>query len=424
MSQDILIVDDEADIREQISGILSDEGYITRVAASGIEALESIKVRRPSLVILDVWLGDSDRDGLKILDIVKRDHPYVPVVMISGHGTIETAVAAIKKGAYDFIEKPFQAERLLLIIERSIESIRLRRENAELKLKTGTTELVGMAPAIQQLRQSIERVAPVNSRIFISGPTGSGKEMVARKIHAASKRVEGPFIALNCAILQPDLLEAELFGVELVNQPTDVPRKIGVLEQAHTGTLFLEEVTGLPLPTQGKLIRVLQENAFTRVGGMQKIEIDVRFIASSSANIKESISNGLPCRKFAEDALVILQTYPWPGNVRQLKNVIEWVLIMAEGDPRDPIHANALPPEICSGMPFAFGGGKSADIVVLPLREAREIFEREYLLAQVNRFGGNISQTANFVGMERSALHRKLRALGVHEPKKNESLAS
>ncbi len=465
MAHDILIVDDEADIRDLIAGILSDEGYNTRVASDGLSALESIKNRQPSLAILDVWLGDSERDGLKILDIIKRDHPYVPVIMISGHGTIETAVSAIKKGAYDFIEKPFQTDRLLLIVERAIESSRLKKENAELRVKAKITSvLIGTSPLIHQVRQIVDQTAPTNSRVFITGPTGSGKESVARQIHALSKRSQGPFIVFNCASVHPSQIEAELFGTEIVGLSADIPRKIGLLEQAHNGTLYFDEITELPLPVQGKVVKILQENSFERVGSNQKIEIDVRFIAASTANIPEAIQEGhfredlfyrlgaaqiavphlkdrvsdIPAlaqhfmeqaaaakgsvlRKFTDDALVVLQSYPWPGNIHQLKNVIDWVLIMATGDTREPIRNDMLPSEIISGVPFANNWNKTAEVVVLPLREAREVFEREYLLAQVSRFSGNISQTARFIGMERSALHRKLRALGVNEVKGTDS---
>lgn len=462
MAQDILVVDDESDIRDLVSGILQDEGYTTRVAADGTTALATIKRRQPGLVILDVWLGDSERDGLKILEIIKRDHPFVPVLMISGHGTIETAVTAIKKGAYDFIEKPFQSERLLMIVNRALEAARLKRENAELRIKAGAEfDLIGTSPAIQQIRQLIERVASTNSRILINGPSGSGKELIARKIHQQSRRVDGPFIILNCATLHPDRLEAELFGTEIMGLDPTTPRKIGLLEQAHNGTLFLDEVTDLPLPTQSKLIRVLQDHSFCRLGDQQKVEVDIRIIAASSANITQAIQDGhfredlfyrlgvvpiqvpllqdrvtdIPlladffmhhaalahgrsCRQFSEEAMIMLQSYPWPGNVRQLKNVIEWILIMASGESKDPIHSHQLPPEIRSDV--SLPNIQTPGIVVMPLREAREAFEREYLLAQVNRFGGNISKTARFVGMERSALHRKLRALGVYESRISE----
>jgi two-component system nitrogen regulation response regulator NtrX len=462
MVHDILIVDDEADIRELVAGILSDEGYTSRQAADGTSALNAIKFRQPSLVILDVWLGDNERDGMKILEIIKRDHPYVPVIMISGHSTIETAVAAIKRGAYDFLEKPFDAERLLLVLQRAIETAKLRRENAELKVKSGiVVDLIGNSHSITQIRQQIEKAAPTNSRILITGPSGSGKEVVARKIHHLSRRAEGPFIILNCASLHPDRLEAELFGTEIIGLDPNVPRKIGLLEQAHGGILFLDEITDLPLPTQSKLIRVLQDQSFCRLGDHQKIDVDVRIIGATSANVQQTIkdghfredlyyrlsvvpitipslqervtdipllmhyfmqqaasTHGRPVRVLSEEATIVLQSYEWPGNIRQLRNVIEWILIMAPGGPKDLVTIEMLPPEIRSDASFNHVGNPS--IVVMPLREAREAFEREYLLAQVNRFGGNISKTARFVGMERSALHRKLRALGVHEGRGSE----
>lgn len=462
MVQEILIVDDETDIRDLISGILTDEGYATRLASDGTSALNAIKFRQPNLVILDVWLGDSERDGIKILEIIKRDHPFVPVIMISGHSTIETAVAAIKKGAYDFLEKPFDSERLLLIIQRALETAKLKRENAHLKQQSGgEVELIGQSQFIQQIRQLIERVAPTNSRILITGPSGSGKEVVARKVHQLSRRCEGPFVVLNCATLHPDRLEAELFGTEIVGLDASMPRKIGLLEQAHGGTLFLDEVTDLPLPTQSKLIRVLQDHSFSRLGDNQKIDIDVRIIGATSGNILQVIADGhfredlfyrlnvvpinlpslqeritdLPLlvqhfmnkaaqlhgrapRFLSEEAIVTLQSYAWPGNIRQLRNVVEWILIMASGDAKDLVTAEHLPPDIRNDT--SLQSLNNPGVVVMPLREAREAFEREYLLAQVNRFGGNISKTARFVGMERSALHRKLRALGVHDSRGGE----
>lgn len=462
MAHDILIVDDEEDIRDLVSGILSDEGYTTRVAADGLSALEMIKARQPSLVVLDVWLGDSERDGLKILDIIKRDHPYVPVVMMSGHGTIETAVSAIKKGAYDFIEKPFQSDRLLLIVHRAVESARLRRENDELKIIARLdTGLVGESSSINQVRQNIEKISGTNGRVFISGPVGSDRTSIAREIHNRSKRSDGPFFSINCSSFHPQQLEAHLFGTEIFGLSNDTPRKIGILEQAHTGTVFIDEITEIPLPIQAKLVKVLQEQSFCRLGGTQKIDVDIRFIGGTSDDVEQAIQLGdfredlfyrlsvshiklpplkdrvtdipilvshfteqaaaahnIPARIFSSEALVMLQAYDWPGDIQQLKNVVDWILIMSGADSREPIQSHHIPVEIVQGNTFTKNWqSKSADIVVLPLREAREAFEREYLLAQVQRFSGNISQTARFVGMERSALHRKLRALGVYEGK-------
>jgi two-component system nitrogen regulation response regulator NtrX len=463
MTHDILIVDDEPDIRDIVSGILVDEGYSARSAPDGVVAIEMIKKRQPSLVILDVWLGDGERDGLKILDIIKRDHPYVPVIMISGHSTIETAVSAIKKGAYDFVEKPFQTERLLMVIQRAIESSKLKRENDELRVKARVTPtgLLGTSPAIQAIRQTIEKSGQANSRLFISGPIGSGKEAIAREIHRLSKRADAPFMVVNCGASHPNKLEADLFGTEIVNHDPSQPRKIGILERAHLGTVYFDEITQLPLPLQTRLIKTLQDQTFVRIGGSEEISIDVRFIAGSSDNVQEMIQQGnfredlyyrlnighitlpplserasdIPLiaqrlmedaaaaagvspRPFAEDALVLLQSYAWPGDVTQLRNVIDWLLIMAGLESRNPVLASHLPSEIISGNAFTTTWQtNTADIVVLPLREAREAFERDYLIAQVNRFSGNISQTARFIGMERSALHRKLRALKVHDPR-------
>lgn len=457
MAFDILVVDDEKDIRELISGILTDEGYNCRVAADGVQALEEIKKRQPNLVILDVWLGDGERDGLKILEIIKRDHPYVPTVMVSGHSTIETAVAAIKKGAYDFIEKPFKTERLLTVVERAIESSSLKRENDELRQRAGGSGLIGKSLAIEQIRQLVEEIAEGNSRAFITGQPGTGKETIAREIHKLSKRASLPFAVFHCGSVHPTAIEAELFGTEIQGHNQNEPRKIGIVEKTHGGTLYLEEIQLLPLPVQGKIVKLLQDGTFFRLGAKDPIKVDIRYFASTSENLNDLVQNGnlredlyyrftanhirLPSlkerasdipllishfmdsiaksrcsipRKIDDSSLTILQTYNWPGNVVQLKNVVEWLLIMAGGDPASPIMPEMLPPEIQEDAPL--GGNwqqKSADIIVLPLREARETFEKKYLLAQIQRFDGNISQTARFIGMERSALHRKLRALGV-----------
>ena len=459
MTHDILIVDDESDIRLLTGGILADEGYQTREAADSDSAIEAIRFRRPSLVLLDIWLQGSRLDGLAILSEIKRDHPAVPVVMMSGHGTIETAVAAIKQGAYEFIEKPFQADRLLLAVQRAIESARLRREIEELKQRTGgEEELLGVSPAISQLRQAVDRVAPTGSRVLVTGPAGVGKEVVARLLHRSSKRSGGPFVVVNCAAMHPERMEVELFGTE---PAFDEERKIGTFEQAHGGTLVLDEVADMPLETQGKIVRVLQEQTFDRVGGGKRVEVDVRVMATTNRDLATEIaagrfredlfyrlnvvplrlpalrdrredipilanhfmyraaqSAGLPARPIGEDAMVALQAYDWPGNVRQLRNVMDWLLIMAPGDPREPIRADMLPLEIGAITPAVLRWEKSSEIMTLPLRDAREVFEREYLLAQVTRFSGNISRTAAFVGMERSALHRKLKLLGVNSDEK------
>jgi two-component system nitrogen regulation response regulator NtrX len=455
MAHEILIVDDEADIRMLIAGVLKDEGYATRDAADSTQALRELHARQPTLVILDIWLQDSELDGIGILKQLRAEMPSVPVVMISGHGTIETAVEAIKIGAYDFIEKPFKSDRLLLVVARAIEAALLRRENEELKLRAGgDLDLVGSSIATNQLRQQIERVAPTGSRVLIAGAPGVGKEVVGRLLHARSRRSGGPFVAVNCATMHPDRLELELFGCETAINGS--PRKIGTFERAHGGTLFLDEVADMPLETQGKIVRVLQEQTFERVGGSNRVEVDVRVVASTNRDLSSEIASGrfredlfyrlnvvpirvpslrdrredipllarhfmgraadaarLPPREFGEDALAALQSYGWPGNVRQLRNVVDWLLIMAPGDPREAVHAEHLPNEITSIAPTVVKWDKGSEIMTLPLRDAREVFEREYLLAQVTRFAGNISRTASFVGMERSALHRKLKSLGV-----------
>ncbi|WP_119458683.1 sigma-54-dependent transcriptional regulator [Rhodospirillaceae bacterium SYSU D60014] len=456
MAFDILIVDDEADIRLLIAGILADEGFQTREAADSISALEAVRARRPSLVILDIWLQGSPMDGIEVLEAVKREHPSTPVVMISGHGNIETAVASIKRGAYDFIEKPFKADRLLLVVERAIEAARLRRENEELRLRAGgEAELLGDSSAINQVRQAIDRVAPTGSRVLITGPAGAGKEVGARLLHRRSKRTGGAFVVLNCATMHPDRLEVELFGTE-GDASSDTLVKIGTFEQAHGGTLLLDEVADMPLETQGKIVRVLQDQNFQRVGGSTRVEVDVRVIASTNRDLAAEMAAGrfredlfyrlnvvpiripplrerrddipilvryflarsaevagLPARTIGSDAMIALQGYDWPGNVRQLRNVIDWLLIMAPGEAGDVIRADMLPPDIGSIAPATLRADDGGEVMSLPLREAREVFERHYLDAQMTRFGGNISRTAAFIGMERSALHRKLRSLGL-----------
>lgn len=467
MAHDILIVDDEADIRQLISDILEDEGYRTRVAANSDEAFDVVATRLPHLVIQDIWLQGSQLDGLQILDRMKHDHPNLPVVMISGHGTIEMAVSSIQRGAYDFVEKPFKTDRLLLLVKRAIEDANLRKENAELRLRGGPeTDLTGNSPAITYLRQSIEKVAPTGSRVLITGPAGSGKEVVARMVHARSRRSNGPFVVLNCATMHPDRLELELFGSES-EQEGNGGRKIGTFEQAHGGTLLLDEVADMPLETQGKIVRVLQDQTFERLGGRRRVEVDVRVIASTNRDLEHEMQEGrfrqdlyyrlnvvplrvpslrerrddvpylisyfltraaeqagLPVRQISDDVIAALQVYEWPGNVRQLRNLAEWMLIMAPGDAREPIRIESLPPEISATAPAVTRLDKGSEIMNLALREARELFEREYLMAQVNRFGGNISKTAAFVGMERSALHRKLKSLGVPAPERTPKLVS
>jgi two-component system nitrogen regulation response regulator NtrX len=457
------VVDDEADIRELIGGILEDEGHATRLAKDSDETLQAIEERRPSLVILDIWLQGSKLDGLDLLDRIKKAHPDLPVIIISGHGNIETAVAAIQRGAYDYIEKPFKADRLVLITARALEDSKLRRENRELRERsTYSFEMIGRSAAINQLRQAIDKVAPTNSRVLITGPSGCGKELAARVMHAKSGRAEGPFVVLNAAAMVPDRMELELFGTE---EGTGTARKVGALEEAHGGTLYIDEVADMPLETQAKILRVLVEQRFQRIGGGTKVHVDVRVVSSTSHDLQKemaagrlredlyhrlnvvpihvpglaerredvpelvryfvqtiSVASGLPARRLGEDAMAVLQSHDWPGNVRQLRNNVERLMILVGGDADTIVTAEMLPDEIVSPVPLSTNGAGGEHLMSLPLRDAREIFEREYLLAQVNRFGGNISRTAEFVGMERSALHRKLRALGVNSNERNAAM--
>lgn len=458
MSKDVLIVDDEPAIREVVAAILEDEGYKPRQAASSDEALREVARRVPGMVLLDIWLEGSRLDGVQILERLKAEHHDLPVVMFSGHGTIETAVAAIKKGAYDFIEKPFKSDRLLLAIEHAMESTRLRRENVELKGRIGEDAvLIGASPAMARVRQLIDRVAPTNSRVLVSGPPGCGKEIAARSLHTRSRRAAAPFVVLNAATLGPDRVDIELFGAEAGRAGADQPRVIGGLERADGGTLVLDEVADMPLETQGKILRVLQEQRFTRLGGDQRIEVDVRVIATTNRELRTEMSAGrfredlyyrlnvvplvmpplaerrtdipelvghfiqqtargagLAAREIGEEAMAVLQTATWPGDVRQLKNTIEWILIMAQGEPGMPVGAAELPPDLTMSATSGMDPNANGELVAMPLREAREHFERSYLQAQLQRFGGNISRTASFVGMERSALHRKLKTLGLN----------
>ncbi|NJM82632.1 MAG: sigma-54-dependent Fis family transcriptional regulator [Tabrizicola sp.] len=446
----ILIVDDEQDIRELIGDILKDEGYTVRLAGNSDACMAEINAEPPALMILDIWLKDSRMDGIDILKAVKRDNPDVPVVIISGHGNIEIAVAAIKQGAYDFIEKPFNIDQLMVVVSRAMETSRLRRENHELRRKdVSSAEMIGSSTAFKTLKSQLDKVTKSNGRVMLTGQPGSGKEMAARYIHTNSNRAAAPFVSVSSATIEPERMEEVLFGRETADRGVEP----GLLEQAHGGVVYFDEVADMPLGTQSKILRVLTEQQFTRVGGADKVRVDLRVISSTTRDLRGEIGmgrfrqelydrlnvvpipvpsladrredipeltahfidwfhrgQGLPARQLTSEAEAMLQTMQWPGNIRQLRNVIERVLILGEG--AGPIEPRELPGNETKAegeATMALGGA----VATLPLREARELFEREYLLTQINRFGGNISRTANFVGMERSALHRKLKSLGV-----------
>ena len=452
MAADVLVVDDEADIRELVAGILSDEGYAVRMANDSESALAAIRARKPALLVLDIWMQGGGMDGLELLDLVKTLDPDLPVIMISGHGNIETAVSAIKRGAYEFLEKPFKSDRLLLVVERALETSNLKRENRRLRTQTITPEgLIGKSMATQQLKGLIAKLAGANSRVLISGPPGAGKETVARMIHAASPRGRSEFVVISAAGMTPERVDSELFGEEAEGGR---PSRIGVFERAHGGTLYLDEVADMPRETQSRILRVLVEQRFRRVGGAQDVQVDVRVVSSTCRDLREEIAagrfredlfhrlnvvpvsvaglserredipelvayfiqriceaTGMAKRRLADDALATLQVRPWPGNLSQLRNNVERMLILASGDPSEPITADMMPGDAAPSDPASTMGTER--IISLPLREAREVFEREYLNAQMLRFSGNISRTAAFIGMERSALHRKLKSLGL-----------
>jgi two-component system nitrogen regulation response regulator NtrX len=459
MALDILIVDDEEDIRELVAGVLSDDGYETRTAATADEALKAYDERRPSLILLDVWLRGSSMDGLELLKLLKSRDPNIPVIVFSGHGNIDTAVAAISQGAVDFIEKPFEAEKLLHLVARGTETERLRAENASLRAIVGQAEeLTGSSAAINNVRATLKKVAATGSRLLVTGPAGVGKEVAARLLHSWSPRSDAPFVSVSAARLAPDRFEEELFGVEENGQLVHA----GMLERAHGGTLFLDEVADMPYTTQGKILRVLTDQSFMRVGGGRPVRVDVRFISATARELNVEIAAGrfredlfyrlnvvpvaippLSERRedipvlaeqyaarfaaehriapptFSEDAIAALQACEWPGNVRQLRNIIERTIILAPSDRVSQIDADMLPAEVSNSYAGSTGGVTT--LMAAPLREAREAFEREYLHVQIRRFSGNISKTAAFVGMERSALHRKLKLLGIAVRKNGES---
>ena len=453
MALDILVVDDEQDIRELVAGVLTDEGYTCRTAGDSATALRLVDERRPSLVLLDVWLHGSPMDGLEVLDAIKLREPQLPVIIFSGHGNIDTAVSAVSRGAVDFIEKPFEAERLLLLVSRATETERLRRENA--RLRDGTTlsdEFTGNSGTINQVRATLKRVANTGSRVLISGPAGSGKEVAARLLHSWSPRADKAFVTVNSARITPERFEQELFGEEADGKLV----RAGLLEMADGGTLYLDEIADMPLNTQARILRVLTEQKFVRVGGVRQIGVDVRVVSSTARELENEIAEGrfredlfyrlnvvpvtvpslaerrddippladhfftryareqgMPAPEISSEAVAALQAYDWPGNVRQLRNVVERTVILAPRDRMARIEPDMLPSEITGGS--ADTGAGVSTLMGVPLREARESFEREYLRIQIRRFSGNISKTAGFIGMERSALHRKLKLLGMSD---------
>jgi two-component system, NtrC family, nitrogen regulation response regulator NtrX len=460
MALDILIVDDERDIRDLVAGVLSDEGYGCRTAGDSTAALAAVDERRPSLVLLDVWLHGSPMDGLEVLDEIKKREPELPVIIFSGHGNIDTAVSAIARGAMDFLEKPFEAERLLLLVERATATERLRRENARLRQGISMSDaFTGNSSAINQVRATLKRVANTGSRLLITGPAGSGKEVAARLLHSWSARADHAFVTVNSARITPERFEQELFGEEVDGKLV----RAGLLEMADGGTLFLDEVAEMPASSQARILRVLTEQSFVRVGGHRQIRVDVRVVSSSSRALEKEIAE----RRFREDlyyrlnvvpvaipslierredipaladnffaryaneqgvqpptlspeAIAAMQSYDWPGNVRQLRNVVERTIILAPRERLTRIDADMLPSEIVSTR---LGADTSTSALMgVPLREARENFEREYLKVQIRRFSGNISKTASFIGMERSALHRKLKLLGMAERREDEDV--
>ena len=459
MALEVLVVDDEADIRELVSGVLEDEGYAVRAAADSTQTLEAIEERRPSMILLDVWLQGSRLDGLQLLGEIKRRDPTIPVLMISGHGNLDTAVAAVREGAVDFIEKPFETERLIYLVDRATETDRLRRENATLRQQVGQEDqLHGSSVAINTVRATLKRVAPTGSRVLISGPPGVGKEIAARMIHQWSPRTKAPFIVLSAAMMSPERVEEELFGSE-----ADGVVRPGLLEHAHGGTLFLDEIADMPSTTQAKILRVLTDQSYHRVGGQRPVKVDVRVLSATSRNLQDEITAGrfredlfyrlnvvpvrlpplrerredipelvshflarfavdrrLPALSISEEAMAALQAHDWPGNVRQLRNIIERTIILAPGDRVSCIDVDLLPPEVLDNQSAVGGSTTAMTIMGSPLREARESFEREYLRIQIRRFSGNISRTASFIGMERSALHRKLKALGIGDKREGE----
>ena len=449
----ILVVDDEKDIRDLIGQILLDEGHTVKPAYNSTSAMDYINNEEPSLIILDIWLKDSEMDGIEILKSVKQNNPLCPVVVISGHGNIEIAVAAVKQGAYDFIEKPFNTDQLLLVLNRALEASRLRKEVFSLQNKElNESKMVGDTSAFKLLKQKLDKLMKSNGRILISGSSGSGKEIAARYIHQNSQRAKNRFVTVACASIQSEKMEELLFGEEISGNINP-----GLFEKAHGGTLFFDEVAELPLGTQAKILRILVDQVFTRVGGKNLVRVNCRIISSTSRDLATEIerghfkeelyhrfnvvpiripsleerildipllsnyfidwlakNEGLPLKKLSEAAVRKLQNMSWPGNIRQLKNTIERALILGRSKtdiyPNDIFEFVETEKNNLQNNVLDFNSEFFAD---KSLRSAREEFERAYLKYQISKFGGNVSKTASYVGMERSALHRKMKLLNI-----------
>ncbi len=451
---EVLVIDDEADIRGLIEDILTEEKFIPRLAANSTQAFKILAEHAPSAIILDIWLHGSELDGLGILEIVKKRYPLMPVIVISGHGTIETAVTAIKLGAYDYLEKPFSHDKLVILLKRACEVAKLKRENLDLKSKIlDKIELIGNSTLITKLKAEIEKLAANNSRILIEGGIGSGKELVARMIHKKSKRANAPFVLFNPVCMSAEKIIQEMFGPF----EQDGVKRLSSLEVANNGTFYIDEITNLPLAVQSKLLKFLQDQIFEQPCG-KKVKLDIRFIVATAKNLREAVENNkflsdlyyrlnvanvktpllsdrkddIPIlvkylvkqiarfwnfkeREFADETIALLQSYEWPGNIRQLRNMLEWIMIMNPAFSNDDlvIRPHMIPQEVFTNS-ATMPQFNILDVLSLPLREAREVFERHYLWALLSLYNFNISRTAEAVGMERSALHRKLKTLNLN----------
>ena len=449
MSIEILIIDDNADIRNIINDLIIDAGYKTRLAANYNQALTEIDKKLPDVAIIDVKLDKSDKDGLELLSHIKTKNKDIPVIIITGHANVEMAIKALKSGAFEFIEKPFNQERLMNFINRAVENINLKNMNKDFEDKLFYSyEIIGNSTNTEQVKNQIEKISLSESRIFINGPTGSGKELVARKIHKKSNRNKGPFVILNGALLDNKKYELELFGQEKDNSSISY----GALEKATGGILLIDEISEIPLETQSKILRVLIDQKFKRIDGDHDIKVNVRIICSSNKNIKKEIELGNfredlyhrlnvfeinlePLKKRASDIPLLIDyfskkialnynlkklkidvndsyllNYDWPGNIRELRNLIERIAILSP-DSNEKI-SNIIKESLKKSEDSI---SKNKNPLSVPLKEARENFEKEYLVTQLKKFNGNISKTADFIGMERSALHRKLKGLGIKE---------